>query len=398
MPALLLLALACSRSAVPPTPEVASASPTPSPSPVADAMPRESLRTPTEPPPQVDTSIADVPLEDVVFDTFRGGFIRLSEAAEETIEALRDRIKPIYEPRYEPVEGCDWLDDQDTVIGYVSLSGGAFAYPLKIMNFHEIVNDLIDGVPVLVSYCPLCFSGVVYSRVLDGQVLLFGNTSALYQSDMVMYDHQTGSYWFQVIGRAIVGPLTSKQLEPLPSTTTTWGQWKALHPDTRVLSRNLGLLSTVFGNPYARDPFVGYADSVNRGGFAFPVTKERLDDRLLPGDKVFAIQVGESHKAYALMSRSDEVVNDEVGGKEVLVIHRSEGPTGFAYLRTLEGQTFSFNLTDGVVQDTGTGSLWDDSGRAVSGPMAGAELTPVPSRTSFWFSLVGELPGLELHK
>ena len=150
MPALLLLALACSRSAVPPTPEVASASPTPSPSPVADAMPRESLRTPTEPPPQVDTSIADVPLEDVVFDTFRGGFIRLSEAAEETIEALRDRIKPIYEPRYEPVEGGDWLDDQDTVIGYVSLSGGAFAYPLKIMNFHEIVNDLIDGVPVLV--------------------------------------------------------------------------------------------------------------------------------------------------------------------------------------------------------------------------------------------------------
>ena len=91
------------------------------------------------------------------------------------------------------------------MIGFVSKTE-TFAYPVKILNLHEIVNDAIDGAPVLVSYCPLCASGVVYSRKLDGQVLIFGNTSALFEPDLVMYDHQTGSYWFQVIGEAIVGP------------------------------------------------------------------------------------------------------------------------------------------------------------------------------------------------
>ena len=93
------------------------------------------------------------------------------------------------------------MRDTDLVLGYVGPeSGSAFAYPVKMLNLHEIVNDVIDGRPVLISYCPLCASGAVYDRELAGEVLLFGNTSALYQSDLVMYDHQSGSYWFQVLG------------------------------------------------------------------------------------------------------------------------------------------------------------------------------------------------------
>ena len=300
------------------------------------------LRTPTGPPPTVDTSIAGVPVEDVLFDTFRGGFVRLSEASEETIEALRDRIKPIYEPRYDSAGDGDWLSQDDGVLGYVSSSGDAFAYPVKILNFHEIVNDVIGGVPLLVSYCPLCASGVVYDREFDGQVLLFGNTSALYQSDLVMYDHETGSYWHQVIGEAIVGPLTGKRLKPLPSMTTTWGEWTELYPDTKVLSRNLGLLQSLTGNPYSRDPFLGIADQINKGRFAFPVSEEKLDDRLRPGDLVLAIQVGESHKAYRLSGAQDHVANDEVGGERLAVLVRSEGPAGFAYLSSVEGRPLTF--------------------------------------------------------
>ena len=101
---------------------------------------------------------------------------------------------------------------------------------------HEIVSDVIEGVPVLVTYCPLCFSGVVYSRELDGRLLTFGNTSALYQSDLVMYDHQTGSYWFQVAGEGVVGPLTASRLDLLPSTTVSWGEWRRLYPETRLLT------------------------------------------------------------------------------------------------------------------------------------------------------------------
>ena len=275
---LLFLVAACTQPA-PTSPGVLTTH-TPAASPSTPA-----LYTPTESPPRVDISIAGVAPEDVVFDTFRGGYVPLSEATDDLIESLSDAIKPVYEPRYDSVEGGKWLDDDDLVIGYAA-ENKAYAYPHKILNLHEIVNDFIDGVPVLVSYCPLCASGVVYNRELDGRALLFGNTSALYQSDMVMYDHQTGSYWFQVAGEAIVGPLTGKRITMLPSMTTTWGEWKLLHPNTSILSKDLGLLGSSARNPYDRDPFVGYADRVAQEHFAFPVSEEKLDRRLNAGEMV----------------------------------------------------------------------------------------------------------------
>ncbi|MCH8869664.1 MAG: DUF3179 domain-containing protein [Chloroflexi bacterium] len=357
-----------------------------------------ALRTPDTPPPAVDISISVVPVEDVVFDTFRGGFVRLSVADSRTIEALRDRIKPIYEPIYGPVKEGDWLMDRDLVIGYVGPdSGSAFAYPVKMLNLHEIVNDVIDGRPVLISYCPLCASGVVYDRELNGEVLLFGNTSALYQSDLVMYDHQTGSYWFQVLGEAIVGPLSGQRLILLPSVTVEWGLWKELYPDTQVLSRNLGLLGGGFGNPYARDSFRGYQEVVNSGRFAFPVDESKLDDRLLPGDRVIAVQVGQTHKAYRLTGSLDRVINDVVADRKIVIIIRDDGPSGFAYFADSDGRSLTFSLANGALVDDATKSQWDESGKAVSGELQGAQLKAVPSRTSFWFSLVGSLPGIELH-
>ncbi len=176
---LLLLALGCS----PAREEAATVAPDPT-TPPTDASDvlrptatpvgagREALPprtyTPTGPPPRPDVETANVPLDEVLFDTFQGGFIRLSEASDLAVERLRDAIKPVYEPVYDPVQGGDWLDEGDMVIGYANRSG-AYAYPLKILNLHEIVNDYIDGVPVLVSYCPLCASAVVYDRRLDGE-------------------------------------------------------------------------------------------------------------------------------------------------------------------------------------------------------------------------------------
>ncbi|MDA1347893.1 MAG: DUF3179 domain-containing (seleno)protein [Chloroflexi bacterium] len=131
----------------------------------------------------MDTTIAGVPIQEVLFDTFGRGYIPLSVATEEVIDALRDAIKPIYEPRYDEVSKGNWMSDDYLLIGYVPGKGPAFAYSIKILNLHEIVNDEIDGVPLLVSYCPLCASAVVYERELEGTTLLFGNTSALYDSD-----------------------------------------------------------------------------------------------------------------------------------------------------------------------------------------------------------------------
>jgi hypothetical protein len=390
---LLPLALACSQQ-----PSGGPAQlPSPTPSDAVAAAPNPLLYTPTGPPPKLDTSIASVSLDKVVFDTFRGGFIPLSTASDREIEDLRDAIKPIYEPRFAPAEGSEWLRDGDLVIGYTSKSG-ARAYPVRMLNLHEIVNDHIDGVPVLISYCPLCASAVVYSRELDDRTLVFGNTSALHESDLVMFDYQTGSYWFQVLGEAIVGPLTGKRLEMLPSVTVPWGEWRRLHPRTTVLSIDQGLFQGASGNRYAGDPFRGYSERLNQGQFAFPVSPEKLDGRLLPGDPVIAIQVAESHKAYALSGRSDWLLNDLVGGQRVVVLGRANGPTGVAFLSSADDRALSFRLAAGFLEDLETGSRWDDGGVAVSGPLAGARLSPLPLRSSFWFSLAGALPGIDLYK
>ena len=360
---------------------------TPRSEPTVEALSRASLFTPTEPPPKVDTSVASVSLDDVVFDTFQGGFIRLSGASDTSIDRLRDAIPPIYEPAYDSVEGGGWLSETELVMGYSSATEH-HAYPLSMLTIHEIVNDVIDGVPVLVSYCPLCLSGAVYSRELDGKVLLFGNTSALYESDMVMYDHQTGSYWFQVLGEAIVGPLTGKRLTLLPAVTTTWGEWKRLHPETQVLSKDLGLLAPPGVNPYAPRPMEGYRDQVDKGFFSFPVSGDKMDARLSPGTIVFAVQVGDSHKAYPISDVMDMVVNDEVGGERVVVLVREDGPAASAYLSTGDGRFLTFRLADGTLEDVETGSEWNDAGLATSGPLAGAQLPALPARTGLWFSVV----------
>ena len=406
---LVVVALACSPGAAEPEPvdptatpvqgSAAEASPTPA-SPPVDPTPddrRDLLYTPVDAPPMVVTSTASVSLDQVVFDTFRGGFIPLSFATHEFIEILRDVIKPIYVPEYGPVQSGDWLLDDDLVIGYVA-GDEVYAYPVKIMNLHEIVNDYIDDVPVAVTYCPLCASGVVFRRDLDGQDLVFGNTSALYESDMVMYDHQTGSYWFQMMGEAIVGPLTGKRLTLLPSVTTSWKEWKRQHPDTLVLSKDLGLVGGGFGNPYERDSFEDIRGYVNRGQFVFPVSMDKLDGRLRLGDLAMAVQIGEAHKAYSLMGTADWLLNDQVSGESIVVIFRANGPFGQAFYRTVDGHELSFGLMDGAVQDSETASTWSDIGRAVSGPMEGTQLEAVPSRTGFWFSLSGAVPDIELYR
>ena len=217
-----------------------------------------------------DLTRAEVPLELVIFDTFDGGSLPLTEASEAEVEALLDAIPPIDRPTYE--RDPAWLNDDDLVLAMVDDSGQAWAWPHRILNLHEIVNDTIDGVPVLVSFCPLCRSGVVYDRRLDtgaGQptTLSFGNTSALYENDMVMVDRQTKTYWWQVRGLGIVGELSGLELAVLPSETRRWSSWIAEHPETFVLTRESG------GRLYDTDPFVRYPEIVDQGTQRTPPTQ-----------------------------------------------------------------------------------------------------------------------------
>ena len=298
--------------------------------------------------PDVDLSRASVPLEDVVFDTFDGGFTSLADSTEELRTSLRDAIPPLDAPRYEPGRNTDWLADDDLVVGYVA-GDQAYAYPVRILNSHEIVNDDLGGTPVLISYCPLCRSGVVYDRRLAGEELDFSNTSALHDSDLVMVDRQTGSYWWQVAGRSIVGELTDAELTALPSELAHWGDWLARHPDTLTLSRDTG-----FSRRYERDNFSRYDEAVAAGDFAFPVGDAARDDRLGAADIVVAVTIGDTTVAYPTASL-DGPFDDSVGGVGVTVTPHDFGAS--------------------VTREDGE---------------------PVGTRTAFWFSVAGAFPEIEV--
>ena len=305
--------------------------------------------------------------------------------------ALRDAIPPLTSPRYETALASDWLPD-DLVVGYEASDGQAFAFPAKILNFHEIVNDDLGGEPLLVSYCPLCRSGIVYDRRLEGRVLTFGNTSALYESDLVMYDQQTLSYWFQVGGEAIVGSLTGTRLKVMPSVTTMWAGWLALHPDTRALSRDTG-----YRRDYSRDPSIGIETMLNAGSFPFPVTDAVEDDRLAPAELVLGVEVGDQARAYPIARLGDAAINDRLGGERIVILARALGPIVAAYSAEAGGRSLTFEARDGVYRDAETGSEWSVAGEAVAGPFEGSRLRPLPVRTAFWFSYVSAFPTADVY-
>lgn len=168
----------------------------------------------------------------------------------------KDGIPALSDPVMIPVAEAALPDAAPVLV--VALEGeAARAYPLRYMTWHEIVNDRIGGRPVTVTFCPLCNSAVAFDGRVDGRVLTFGVTGKLRHSDMVMYDHQTESWWQQAIGRGIVGEMTGVELEALPSWLEGFAQFRAAHPQGLVMAE------PAFGRPYGRNPYAGY-DSAAR--------------------------------------------------------------------------------------------------------------------------------------
>ena len=334
-----------------------------------------------------DMSIHSVPLDHIVLDDFRGGAIPLDRASPAVIEALKDRIPPVTNPQYHTVKEATWLTDDDLVLGFVA-NGDARTFPIRILNYHEIVNDTVGGRPVLISYCPLCRSGLVFDRRVGTRLLTFGNTSGLYESDMVMYDHQTESYWFQVGGEAIVGSLTGTRLTLLPAFLLPWSEWRLLYPNTQVLSRETG-----FVRPYHRDPFLGYDELGTTPGFPVHNTDIRLD----PKEKVLGLERNGAHRAYSLTRLGHTAVMDTLGNEPVVIFSTNVGPSGTAFDASAMSTTFSFFLEQGSFKDRQTRSTWNLAGEATGGPLKGFTLTPLPAHSTFWFAWVAAFPDTTIY-
>jgi len=301
-----------------------------------------------------------------------------------------DGIPAIDNPVFESVEAADeWLQDEWPVM-FFEANGEARAYPLAILIWHEIVNDEVAGQKVALTFCPLCNSTIAFNSVLaDGTMLDFGTSGNLRNSDLVMYDRQTRSWWQQFTGEAIVGKLTGTLLEMLPSQIISWADFKQNYPDSLVLSRETG-----YEKRYGDNPYGGY-DDVGRSPF-FPVGT--YGNELPPIERIVALSIGEIDIAFPF-SRLAEVgvVNEEYSGQPIAVFWkagtstifgnsgRDVGSTG-AFLRNFEGQILTFEATDEGFVDVETGSLWSISGEAIDGPLLGSRLEKLVSGEHFWFA------------
>ncbi len=167
----------------------------------------------------------------------------------------KDGIPSIDDPQFVPLENADGLAESEPVIG-LTVEGVNRAYPLRVLTWHEIVNDVIAGKPVAITYCPLCNAAIVFDRTVDGQVLEFGTTGKLRKSDLVMYDRQTESWWQQFLGEAIVGEMTGKRLEVIPARLESFGSFAARVEEGEVLVPNDPTL-----RPYGSNPYTGYDSS-----------------------------------------------------------------------------------------------------------------------------------------
>jgi Protein of unknown function (DUF3179) len=307
----------------------------------------------------------------------------------------KDGIPAIDEPKFVAVDDVDWLTDREPVIAF-GIEDDWRAYPIQILVWHEIVNDVVAETPVTITFCPLCHTAIAFDRRLDGQVLDFGTTGNLRHSDLVMYDRQTETWWQQATGQAIVGELAGSQLEFLASQLISWEQFVAVHPDGTVLSRETG-----HSREYGTNPYAGY-DVVDSDPFLLD-DKTLIDGRLSPKVRVLGLVVNDEAAAYPFPFLAEQpVVNDEVGGEPVVVVWTQGAVSGLggstvdggeqvgaanAFSRELGDRTLTFETTaDGAMRDVETGSIWSFEGRAVSGELAGSQLELLVADSPFWFA------------
>ncbi|RMF76507.1 MAG: DUF3179 domain-containing protein [Chloroflexi bacterium] len=318
-----------------------------------------------------------------------------------------DGIPPIDNPQFESIDTASrWLQEQSPVIS-VEVNGDARAYPLAVMIWHEIANDTVGDVPVAITFCPLCNSSIVYNREVDGEVLRFGVSGNLRNSDLVMWDNLTQSWWQQFTGEAIVGVHTGKMLEIIPSQVVNFGAFAEEYPDGTVLSRETG-----FNRNYGSNSYAGY-DSSERP-FLF---EGSIDRRLRATERVLAGLVDGQPIAYPFpVLQNERVINDHIGDTDVVAFwqpgkssaldgrsidNSRDVGTAALYRREVDDggvrRVLTFTFNDGAIIDNETGSTWNIFGRAIDGELEGTQLQQHIAAPHFWFAWAAFQPDTAIY-
>lgn len=368
---------------------------------VADtAVPPTNNRTPTTAPasqePDLFTTDDRSPNLTALTSSWGTNWERRTISTEELLSGgpPRDGIPSIDNPQFvAPAVAEAWLAGNEPVV-VVDLNGDARAYPLQILTWHEIVNDTVGGVPLIVTFCPLCNSAIVFERILDGEPVEFGTSGLLRNSDLVMYDRKTETLWQQFTGQGLIGDKAGEQLTFLPSAIISFDNFREAHPEGMVLSQETG-----FGRNYGRNPYAGY-DTIGSNPFLFD---GELDERLPAVARVVTVALPNGiDVAYPLAVLFEQgVINDVQGEQPLAVFHvggtasalgapiiaegEDVGATG-VFDPMLDGRLLSFRKEGDAILDNETNSTWNIVGQAVDGELAGQQLTRIIHGDHFWFS------------
>lgn len=295
----------------------------------------------------------------------------------------RDAIPALFRPAYASVAQARFMRADDRVI-VVDYAGEQLAYPTRILDHHEIVNDVVNGHPLAVTYCPLCGSAVAFFPVVSGRLLTFGVSGDLYNSNLLMYDRQTNSLWLQETGTAVEGPMKGSTLTMYPVAYDTWSNWSAHHPKGKVLSIHTPYEQRF--SSYVESPYAGYESTPQLWFYV------NHDDKRLPRKaRVIGVGVGGAYKAYpeeALWKRG--VLDDRIGGIDVVIL--ADRATSRVGVFPRNGHEFS--LQDGAVVDE-SGQRWSWTGGDLSdGVHDWQSYEVVPT---FWFAWSAMHPITDLY-
>ncbi len=307
-----------------------------------------------------------------------------------------DTIPSIDAPQFVDIATADaYLEDAEPVV-YLEIGDDVRAYPVQILIWHEIVNDVVGGEPVAVTYCPLCNSAVTYRRVIGDETVTFGTSGALYNSALVMYDRTTESLWTHYDGRAVIGALTGVELEPISAPLLAWADFKDQFPDGIVLDRE----RTGARRDYGTNPYRGY-DDAGSTPFLFQGDADARAELLR---RVVGVVIDDDAKAWTLdglMDGDASVTTGELAGQDLVIFWKAGQASaldssaisqGFdvgsvgVFDPQVDGARLTFEASGSQFVDAETGSQWSITGRALEGELAGSQLTAVPHLDTFWFS------------
>jgi len=310
----------------------------------------------------------------------------------------QDGIPSIDSPKFQSVQEADKiLEDSEFVLG-LNINGDIRVYPLQILVWHEIVNDVVGGKPIAVTYCPLCFTNQVFNRTLiDGNIVEFGTSGKLYNSNLVMYDRKSNSLWSQALGEGIVGDYSGIKLEKIPFDIAYWKEWKKLYPESKVLSRDTGSV-----RPYGADPYGNY---YTNDLILFPLAND--DKRLGLKEIVIGLENKNQYKAYKLQDiENNKVINDVIGKDKKIALVSLQPFMVRIFDRGIDDNVndkgkkiivdLFYNETNNTLIDRVTDSELNFDGKFINGQLQDKQLKQLAMDQSFWFEWAAFHPETEV--